>query len=378
MVNGEKVFVLWNIALFIESAIDISEQFLAAQIADGDLDEFLPIHPIKVNWPYTLFIGESYTRDARDFPLLSRDLSKAGISNLQWSQVWKEYRTKKGVQFQIMETACPIQTSYGNMDQKSKRYPDFITIGVAKAGTSTMSFLDCHPKISYRDYETNFFTPPVSSHLENYLIPIASGDAIIIEKSPSYSTATNIGDLSVIAKNIKTANPSVKIILMIDDPIQRLFSHLRMCNEEEFSYCVSIEENLQIFDRFFSSKTTEEIYHDASDFNTNRKLIGFVTSGNYHQIITEYLEHFDSNEIFVVDGHQLKSDPNEEFKLLLDFMGINDNQLSWEYHPNFKKYCLYQPFKVCLGANKVSIYRKLAGIDCQVFFVSKSSDLGWI
>ena len=353
--NGEKVFVLWNIAIFIESAIDISEQFLAAQIEDGDLDEFLPKHPIKVNWPYTLFIGASYTRDARDFPLLSRDLSKAGIDNLQWSQIWKEYRTKKGVHFQIMETACPIQTSAGDKDLKDKRYPDFITIGVAKAGTSTMSFLDCHPVITYRDYETNFFTPPASSHLENYLIPTASDDSILIEKSPSYSTGTNIGDLSIIARNIKTANPSIKIILMIDDPIKRLFSHLRMCYEEEFSYCKSIAENLKIFNRFFSSKTTKEIYQDSSDFNANKKLIGFVTSGNYHQIIAEYLEHFTENEIYIADGHQLKKDPNEEFKLLLHFIGMYDNQLSWEYHPNFKKYCLYQPFKVCLGDNKVSI-----------------------
>ena len=354
--NSEKVCVLWHIAIFIETAIDISEQFLAAQIEDGDLDEFLPRHPIKVNWPYTLFIGESYTRDARDFPLLSRDLSNAGVHNLQWSQVWKEYRTKKGIHFQIMETACPIQTSVGSKHLESKRYPDFITIGVAKAGTSTLSFLDCHPMITYRDYETNFFTPPASSHLENYLIPLASDDSILIEKSPSYSTATNIGDLSIIAKNIKSANPSAKIILMIDDPIQRLFSQLRMCYEEEFSYCESIDENLKIFNSFFSSKSSGKIYEDSSDFDTKSKLIGFVTSGNYYQIIVEYLEHFKANEIFIVDGHKLKNDPNKEFRLLLDFMGIYDNQLNWEYHPSLKKYCLYQPFKVCLGANKVSVY----------------------
>ena len=373
--NGEKVFVLWNIAIFIESAIDISEQFLAAQIEDGDLDEFLPKHPIKVNWPYTLFIGASYTRDARDFPLLSRDLSKAGIDNLQWSQIWKEYRTKKGVHFQIMETACPIQTSAGDKDLKDKRYPDFITIGVAKAGTSTMSFLDCHPVITYRDYETNFFTPPASSHLENYLIPTASDDSILIEKSPSYSTGINIGDLNIIARNIKTANPSVKIILMIEDPIQRLFSHLRMCFEEEFSYCNSIEGTLEIFKRFFSSKTSEAVYQDANDFDKNRKLIGFVTSGNYYQIIVEYLEHFTANEFHIVDGHKLKSDPNEEFKFLLDFMEINDNQLSWEYHPNFKKYCLYQPFKVCLGANKVSFENSVNLTLLKFFDLSPS---GWI
>ena len=348
---------------------------MAAQIEDGDLDEFLPRHPIKVNWPYTLFIGASYTRDARDFPLLSRDLSKAGINNLQWSQIWKEYRSKKGVHFQITKTACPIQTSAGDKDITGKRYPDFITIGVAKAGTSTMSFLDCHPMITYRDYETNFFTPPASSHLENYLIPIVSEDSILIEKSPSYSTGINIGDLNIIARNIKTANPSVKIILMIEDPIQRLFSHLRMCFEEEFSYCNSIEGTLEIFKRFFSSKTSEAVYQDSSDFDKNRKLIGFVTSGNYYQIIVEYLEHFTANEFHIVDGHKLKSDPNEEFKFLLDFMEINDNQLSWEYHPNFKKYCLYQPFKVCLGANKVSFENSVNLTLLKFFDLSPS---GWI
>ena len=355
-VNDLKVFILWQIAIFIESAIDISEQFLAAQIEEQDLDEFLPRHPVKVNWPYTLFIGESYTRHLRDFPLLSRDLANVGIENLQWSNIWKEYRTKKGTKFEIMETACPIQIppEPTGISEKVKRYPDFITIGVAKAGTSTMSFLDCHPMITFRDYETNFFTPPVSSHLENYLIPAANENSILIEKSPSYSTARNIGDLSIIAKNIRTANSNAKIILMITDPIERLFSHLRMCHEEEFSYCNSIDVSLATFNKFFASKMSEEIYHDASDFHDQKKFIEFVTSGNYHQIITEYTEHFTASEIFIIDDKKLKTDPNAEFQLLLEFMKIDDKQLSWEYHPQLKKYCLYQPFKVCLGDNKVN------------------------
>ena len=285
---------------------------------------------------------------------MSKDLANAGIQNLKWTELWKEYRTKTGTHFEIMETACPIKIP--NIGQKVKRYPDFITIGVAKAGTSTMSFLDCHPSIIYRDYETNFFTPPVSNHLENYLIPTASVNSILIEKSPSYSTASNIGDLSIIAKNIKTANPNAKIILMISDPIQRLFSQLRMCHEEEFSYCTSITENLEIFNRFFASKTSQDIYKHSTDFDAKRKLVGFVSSGNYHQIIIEYMQHFAADELYIVDGQQLKNEPNNEFQLLLEFMGINDKQLSWEYHPQFKKYCLFQPFKVCLGTNKVIFY----------------------
>ena len=314
---------------------------------------------MKVNWPYTLFIGESYTRDVRDFPLLSRDLAKVGMEKLQWSDVWKEYRTKKGTKFVIMETACPIQIppDLAGVREKVKRYPDFITIGVAKAGTSTMSFLDCHPMITFRDYETNFFSPPVPSHLENYLIPATSENSILIEKSPSYSTAIHIGDLSIIAKNIRTANPNAKIILMITDPVERLFSHLRMCHEEEFSYCNSIHQSLETFNKFFESKTSEEIYHDGSEFQGQKKFIEFVTSGNYHQIITEYMEHFRSSEILIVDGQKLKNEPNAEFQLLLEFMNMDDKQLSWQYHPQLKKYCLCQPFKVCLGANKVNFHR---------------------
>ena len=60
-------------------------------------------------------------------------------------RVWRTGRTAGGQTFVIGDTACPRNTK---IDQsRSHRPPDVIALGVPKAGTTTLSFLDCHERI---------------------------------------------------------------------------------------------------------------------------------------------------------------------------------------------------------------------------------------
>ena len=64
----------------------------------------------------------------------------------------KKYPKQIGKQkWYIGETACPFQIRKSNKSYPLKnRHPDAIGIGVAKSGTGSLAFLDCHPQIVFR------------------------------------------------------------------------------------------------------------------------------------------------------------------------------------------------------------------------------------
>ena len=89
-----------------------------------------------------------------------------------------------------------------------------IALGVPKAGTTTLSFLDCHernlkcyiiqilalfvnlrkPQVTFRNYEPGEFLFSKDPTFE--LLPAAHENTILIEKSPFYSKLTRKGDIS--------------------------------------------------------------------------------------------------------------------------------------------------------------------------------------
>jgi len=68
-----------------------------------------------------------------------------------------------------------------------KRWPDGIAIGIAKCGTGSLTFIDCHSKFTFRHFEPGFYGKPRSKSLrklQSYNLPSALPDEILIEKSP--------------------------------------------------------------------------------------------------------------------------------------------------------------------------------------------------
>ena len=110
------------------------------------------------------------------------------------------------------DTACPYQIrSTQDPAKQRKRFPDAIGIGIAKSGTGSMAFLDCHSKIRFRALEpgvfplkrfdggaANIYTDhwpftygtlegEIKGDIGGYLIPEVADDEFLIEKTPTYS-----------------------------------------------------------------------------------------------------------------------------------------------------------------------------------------------
>ena len=102
--------------------------------------------------------------------------------------------------------------------------PHSIIIGVAKCGTYALKRMmeDIYPNVFAARGEVRFFTEHYDEGIESYkkkLPPMKSPQDIIIEKSPGYFVHSEA------ALRIYKDSPKSKLILIVCDPVRRMFSH---------------------------------------------------------------------------------------------------------------------------------------------------------
>ena len=107
---------------------------------------------------------------------------------------------------------------------ESSLLPDVILIGVRKCGTGALQvFLRRNPDIVSSKWETHFFDNPerYSLGLKEYLrllLKRQNDDQILLERTPAYFYAPDV------EKKIYAAMPSVKLLLIVRDPVTRMIS----------------------------------------------------------------------------------------------------------------------------------------------------------
>ena len=89
----------------------------------------------------------------------------------------------------------------------------------------------------------------------------------------------------------------------------------------------------------------------------------YINYGSYGNILDELQSVFERKLLHIVDGEMMKQNPQSEFGLLLNFFGLQLDEMEWRFNDDKGHFCLYKPVKFCLGANKGSKKSKLNGID---------------
>ncbi|XP_045183287.2 heparan sulfate glucosamine 3-O-sulfotransferase 1-like [Mercenaria mercenaria] len=218
-----------------------------------------------------------------------------------------------------------------------KRLPQAIVVGIQKCGTTALvKFLGAHPQIAAYAYEAQYFYGQnYETHsLDWYrnLMPCSYSNQITIEKSPPYFYR------SVAAERIRKMNPKTKIIIIVKDPITRAVSMYAMLKEynkvdgKTFEECVTLEDNKTI--------------------NGSSRFIEF---SNYPKHVNVWLEIFDREQILVLDGHNMETDPAEELKKVEHFLRIKHflTPDKFAFNETKGKHCLNIGNELnCLNAKK--------------------------
>ena len=189
--------------------------------------------------------------------------------------------------------------------------PSFLIIGAPRSGTT---FLFCslasHPRINVaQNMELHYFDKSYDKGLAWYqdLFSHCNAGQAIGEKTASYFFVPEC------AERIKRTLGTVKLIVILRNPIERAYSHYRrwvagrtMTLRTSFRDCLSIHPRI-------------------------------LAMGNYYDHLTRYLDYFSKDEILVLFSDDLLRDPSRELGCALRFLGLDDYGLdmreNWNQAP---------------------------------------------
>lgn len=187
------------------------------------------------------------------------------------------------------------------------RLPDFLIIGIAKAGTTALAdFLQAHPESGMSSIkEPHFFS---YDFIFQRGIPWYAGlfdhcgaAKIIGEASTSYS---RIHHHPGVDERIQKSLPHAKIILMVRHPMDRIVS---------------------AYIEWLATPNHDQTYESIND-----ALVGmptFVEASRYWKIFCTYRDRFGEENIHIVWFDDLVAEPNQTYSGVCRFLGINDTWL---------------------------------------------------
>lgn len=204
----------------------------------------------------------------------------------------------------------------------STRWPDFVVIGAGKSGTTALNeYLDQHPEIfmskrkepnffglenvdvnnyeyaDSREYHLNFSVYKKDDYLALY--KEAGADQVTGEISNRYLYS------SLAHRAIKDYIPDVKLIALLRQPADRLFSrYLHMVRENN----VPDEDWSHLFDK-------KSIWWKRPDL---------VNEGFYFKHLSKFYDIFPKENIRVYLYDDFKTNPNSILQDIFRFVGVND------------------------------------------------------
>jgi hypothetical protein len=186
------------------------------------------------------------------------------------------------------------------------RLPDFLIIGAAKSGTSTLyRHLRRHPRIYMSPVkEPCFFDPDATWRrgVDWYrsLFAGATADQLCGEASTNY---TRYPQVRGVPERIARLIPDVKLVYIMRHPVERAYSHFVHRHTKEIRPGRPFETSFEAFVR------TDPMCLDGSDYRLQ---------------IEQYLAHFPREALQLLLLEDLEADPLAVLRELLGFLGVDD------------------------------------------------------
>jgi len=220
-----------------------------------------------------------------------------------------------------------------------RRLPQCLIIGARKAGTrALLTFLDLHPQIQTAKNEVHFFDDD-DVFAEGYewyrkKMPYSFPGQITMEKTPAYFTE------DVVPERVKQMNTSMKMLLIVRDPVERTISDYVQIRANK-------EAKNKSYPPFEELAMTEDGEVDKTYTAVRRSL--------YVRHMAKWLRQFPRSQFLIVSGEGLIEDPVPHIKRIEEFLGIDHRITDQNFFFNETRgfYCIRnETFEKCLAASK--------------------------
>lgn len=221
--------------------------------------------------------------------------------------------------------------------------PDFIILGGAKCGTTSMfEYLIEHPDIySPSNKEINFFNRYFPRGINWYRGNFAlSAYKFYIEKICRRSFLTGEATPNYLihpltAKRISEFIPNVKLIVLLRNPVERAYSHYimekQLGNEKlSFDEAIKCEENRL-------SGENEKMIENENYYSYKCQWYSYLASGRYVEQLKLLFKYFSKEQILILNTKELDENPSKIYQKTLKFFTLSPFELKFKKH-NVGKY----------------------------------------
>lgn len=212
-------------------------------------------------------------------------------------------------------------------ERRTNIRPDFFIVGAPKCGTTAMYiYLKEHPEIFMsEEKELHYFGSDLKSHwfqrdLDKYLSHFSEGNGM-----------KRVGEASVwylyskkAAKEIKDFSPSSRIIIMLRNPIDMMYS-----NYYQFLY--NGNENLPSFKEAIEAEEDRKCGKSVPETVHFAEGLFYSDTARFSQQVQRYFDVFNRERVHVIIYDDFKSDTAKVYGETLEFLEVDPSFL-----PNFK------------------------------------------
>lgn len=194
------------------------------------------------------------------------------------------------------------------------RMPDFCIIGSAKCGTTSLdSDLSRHPGIfCCRPKEPHYFSSPVllerGEQWYTGLFADAAPDQLCGEASTSYTRWPLVAGT---AERMFRANPRMKLIYLVRNPVDRVESELLQAVKYLKNVVGKDLRHLPLDAVFEDLENPASPYYSAA-----------VETSKYETQIVEFERFFPADRILILTQRNLHAQPAETLRRVQDFLGL--------------------------------------------------------
>lgn len=210
------------------------------------------------------------------------------------------------------------------------RLPDFIIIGAAKAGTTSLyEVLSTHPAVFMSTpKEPEFFARDdrYAGGIAAYarLFEPAAPGQICGEASTLYSLATLFPETPA---RIRASVPDVRLVYVLREPVARAYSYYVQLvkNRQNATRVPLVPRRFEecLFPEAHPGRAPRDAFFADFDAHLPDSPELFLAGSDYGRQIKAYLAHFDRSQMHFVLFEQLMADPSAVLRDLFAFLGID-------------------------------------------------------
>ncbi len=215
------------------------------------------------------------------------------------------------------------------------RLPDFIIIGAAKCGTTSLyKKLGQHPKVfmSTPKEPEYFARDDIFQKGQDWyagLFDQAAEHQLCGEASTLYSQTTLFPD--TVARMHNTV-PQVKLIYVLREPVERTYSYytqiVKNYQNSTRNFVVNRTFEECLFPADFPNRHGREEFFAPYDIHLPDDPKTYIEGSRYMIHINNYLSAFDRNQLLLIDFKDLIESPDAVVAEICAFLGLDPNEMA--------------------------------------------------